>query len=87
MRFTIREVLWLTVIVALVLGWWIDHSQLSLARSQLKTLIVILESHGIHVSLQSQGVRASVVREQRGNRANWTHYQAFGTEALSGIDP
>ena len=26
MKFTIRDLLWLTVMVALVLGWWIDHA-------------------------------------------------------------
>lgn len=29
-RFTIRDLFWLTLIVALVLGWWIDHRLLSL---------------------------------------------------------
>ena len=24
-RFTIRDVLWLTVVVALAVGWWIEH--------------------------------------------------------------
>jgi hypothetical protein len=24
-RFTIRDVLWLTVVVALAVGWWVDH--------------------------------------------------------------
>jgi len=27
-RFSIRDVLWLTVVVALVAGWWIDRRQL-----------------------------------------------------------
>jgi hypothetical protein len=26
-RFSIRDVLWLTVVVALGVGWWIDHSR------------------------------------------------------------
>ena len=26
-RFTIRDVLWLTVLVAIVVAWWIDHSR------------------------------------------------------------
>lgn len=26
-RFTLRDVLWLTMVVALALGWWIDHRQ------------------------------------------------------------
>ena len=29
MRFTIRDVLWLTVVVARGLAWWIDRSHLS----------------------------------------------------------
>ena len=28
-RFTIREIVLLTVIVALLLGWWLDHRQLA----------------------------------------------------------
>ena len=27
MRFTIRDVLWLTVVFALALGWWIDRTR------------------------------------------------------------
>jgi hypothetical protein len=26
-RFTIRDLLWLTVVVALAVGWWVDHRQ------------------------------------------------------------
>jgi hypothetical protein len=25
LRFTIRDVLWLTLVVALIVGWWVDH--------------------------------------------------------------
>src|SRR5437764_1455500 len=28
-RFTIRDVLWLTVVVALAVGWWVEHQQTS----------------------------------------------------------
>jgi hypothetical protein len=34
-RFTIRDVLWLTVVVALVVGWWIERTGL---RSERQTL-------------------------------------------------
>ena len=27
LRFTIRDVLWLMVIVGLAVGWWVDHSR------------------------------------------------------------
>jgi hypothetical protein len=28
-RFSIRDLLWLTVVVAIGLGWWLDHNRLS----------------------------------------------------------
>ena len=35
-RFTIRDVLWLTVVVALAVCWWIDRSRLSDMNSALQ---------------------------------------------------
>lgn len=32
-RFTIRDVLWLTMVVALAVGWWRDHSALQAVQS------------------------------------------------------
>ena len=34
-RFTIRDVLWLTVVVALAVGWWLEHRY---QKAQLHTL-------------------------------------------------
>ena len=31
-RFTIRDVLWLTVVVALAVGWWLDHRAIQSVR-------------------------------------------------------
>ena len=28
LRFTIRDLLWLAVVVALVVGWWVDHREM-----------------------------------------------------------
>jgi hypothetical protein len=33
-RFTIRDVLWLTVMVALAVGWWLDRSRLATDNQQ-----------------------------------------------------
>lgn len=33
-RFTIRDVLWLTAVVAIALGWWVDRSALAWRYSQ-----------------------------------------------------
>jgi len=34
-RFTIRDVLWLTVVVALALGWWVEHAAMKAERAAL----------------------------------------------------
>jgi hypothetical protein len=87
MRFTIRDVLLLTVIVGLSLGWWLDRRRFGLAQSHLQTLINILASHDISVQLEPTGVRAQTTAPQ----TNWTHYQAFGMGVikhdLGGVGP
>jgi hypothetical protein len=30
LRFTIRDLLWLTLVVAMGVGWWLDHSRHSI---------------------------------------------------------
>jgi hypothetical protein len=37
MKFTIRDLLWLTVVVALAVGWWIDARRRDAANAQLTT--------------------------------------------------
>jgi hypothetical protein len=36
-RFTIRDVLWLTVVVAVLVAWWVDRSRLSLENRSHQT--------------------------------------------------
>jgi hypothetical protein len=42
-RFTIRDVLWLTVVVGLSVGWWMDHQ--TLARTIARIDQVLGEVH------------------------------------------
>jgi hypothetical protein len=35
LRFTIRDLLWLTLVVAMAVGWWMDHHNVVLERDQL----------------------------------------------------
>jgi hypothetical protein len=35
-RFKIRDVMWLTVLIALALAWWIDRSRLSRTLTQVR---------------------------------------------------
>ena len=34
MRFSIRDLLWFTVVAAVAVGWWLDHRQLQQLRSE-----------------------------------------------------
>ena len=46
MKFSIRDLLLVTVIVALVLGWWVDHRQKSAkARAVQNSLFLEEQSH------------------------------------------
>jgi hypothetical protein len=38
-RFTIRDVLWLTVVVALAVGWWIDHREQVWGREATRAML------------------------------------------------
>jgi hypothetical protein len=48
LRFTIRDLLWLTVVVALIVGWWFDRNRLIAAQGGYK---IHTEADG-HVMLQ-----------------------------------
>ena len=37
-RFTIRDMLWLTVVVALAVGWWIEHRRHVSSAATVKAL-------------------------------------------------
>jgi len=37
MRFTIRDLLWLMVVVGLAIGWWVDRSRLIEKVAKLKS--------------------------------------------------
>ena len=43
LRFTIRDVLLIAVIVGLALGWWLDHSRLSRDRQKVTALERLLQ--------------------------------------------
>jgi hypothetical protein len=68
-RFTIRDVLWLTVVVALATGWWVDRNGLSQAlnksrRERLET-VVRIEAEQLRRDQSDWAFR----------KAQWEYYQ------------
>jgi len=66
-RFTIRDVLWLTVVVGLGCGWWLDHKRQNAAMSalseskreaeeKLNRLLIALERRGEKVTFSDMMV-------------------------------
>lgn len=39
MKFTIRDLLWLTVVVALGVGWWVEHRHMAIREGNAKARI------------------------------------------------
>ena len=46
-RFSIRDVLWLTVVVGIALGWWIERSRLRAERDEFERKALELEGNFI----------------------------------------
>ena len=44
-RFTIRDVLWLTVVVALVAGWTVDHRNLTAKYDRMEFIANVVFDH------------------------------------------
>ena len=56
MRFTIRDVIWLTVVIAMGLGWWVERrnnaplrAEVATVRDQLDTLVLLIRARGFQV--------------------------------------
>src|SRR5687768_8780765 len=55
-RFTIRDVLWLMVVVGILVAWWIDHSELkSNAARRNEWITERLKDTGLQVKLEPLG--------------------------------
>lgn len=59
LRFTIRDVLWLTVVVALVCGWLSDHARLKLLLAEADVKIRQWE-----ISIDQEKSRLRAARER-----------------------
>jgi hypothetical protein len=77
MKFSIRDLMWLTVVVALVMGWGMDHWRQSPELKKAKeiahqavienyVLRAILEQHGVKVKFRDDTNQNPLVTEEDG---------------------
>ena len=52
MKFTIRDTLWLMVVIGLGIALWIERSRNSIARHQLQVLVDVLESVDVQTEVR-----------------------------------
>jgi hypothetical protein len=71
-HFTIRDVLWLTALVAMGLGWWTEWREANKAREldwNLKGLTELIKDEGYFVRIDNRGIG---IREE-----NWPRSSAM----------
>jgi hypothetical protein len=61
-RFTIRDVLWLTVVVALVVGWWVHASRMQSDLVALDEENIFLRGQILALDNLPDGLRAKLNR-------------------------
>ena len=73
MKFSIRDLLLVTVIVALVLGWGIDHRYLGLKISNLSWKVKAFDGATHFLGFDSSFDDSGIALEARGSQQNYTY--------------
>jgi hypothetical protein len=58
-RFSIRDVLWLTALIAALTVWWLDHRRLNEVQAHLDTIVAELASRDLAVEIDKDGIWVS----------------------------
>lgn len=65
LRFTIRELLLLTLVAALAIGWWLDHRQLSHTAAESQMLQKWSELNLAHARIELEMTKQKLVTKTR----------------------
>jgi hypothetical protein len=70
-RFTIRDMLWLVMVIGLAVGWWVDRQRiLQLVRRQSPMLYEAITGEGIDTNDSELKARFKAKAEEEGERNN-----------------
>jgi hypothetical protein len=62
-RFSIRDLIWLTLMVALIVGWWLDRSHLN---KQLDAALSnVYDADELHAQVESLKGQVEILQGQR----------------------
>lgn len=56
LRLSVRDLLWLTLVVALSIAWWIQNRQLNILQERFHSIIAELASRDLSVEIDNGGV-------------------------------
>ena len=67
-RFTIRDVLWLTVVVALGVAWWVDRERVRSQGEQNQQLVARFKKNGVELESMLRQLEPALTPAVRGVR-------------------
>jgi hypothetical protein len=67
MRFSIRDLLWVTLVVAMGLGWWVDHRRIL---RNLDRESRLAKTWRLRTGALEKGLKDEPVPSKRGSRMN-----------------
>jgi hypothetical protein len=79
-RFTIRDVLWLTVVVAVFAAWWLDHRQLRRDARATWELVVSAERGETNRLAKEVIHRYAESLDKASNDGKWPSEEAQGSK-------
>jgi hypothetical protein len=55
MTFSIRDLFWFTIVVALAVGWWVERRETNLLRREFQIVVDFLKTQDIRVGRRENG--------------------------------
>ncbi|MCI0359496.1 MAG: hypothetical protein L0211_13550 [Planctomycetaceae bacterium] len=61
MKFNIRDILWLTILAAVAVAWWLDHGSGSVGRQRLRRELFAVQRANARLTMDAIDQRAKIL--------------------------